>query len=309
MSYRKIFWGVLLVIIGILFILKNTGVILFSWHTIWHLWPVLLILWGISLIPIKDWIKLVLSLATVLVTFVTAQQYTKNHPDEHKWNWEWNDGDSNSNDEVVEGSIDKTLTEKYDSTITSAMLVMNIGAGEFNIKDTASDLINVSHNNSGANYSMETTRQDSSCKIKLQLDKGKFKSGRMDNSIEMKLNPNPVWDMELNVGAAEVNFDLTPFKMRTISVQGGASDMELKLAATLPNTDVSIEAGMADITVKVPQDAGVEIISNTFLASKEFEGFVKTDKQHYKTPGFDKSTNRIKINIKAGMASVDVVRY
>lgn len=308
MSYRKIFWGVLLVIIGILFILKNTGVLFFSWHTIWHLWPVVLILWGISLIPIKDWIKLVLSLVTVLVTFLTAQHYTEKHPHNNNWNWEWNDNDSNNNDEVAT-SIDNTLTEKYDSTLVSAMLVMNIGAGEFTIKDTANDLINVSHNNSGANYSMETTRQDSSCKIKLQLDKGKFKGGHMDNSVEMKLNPNPIWDMELNVGAAEVNFDLTPFKTRNISVQGGASDMEIKLAAALPSTNVTIEAGMANIIVSVPESAGVEIVSNTFLASKEFEGFEKTDKQHYKTPGFDKTTNRIKINIQAGMARVDVVRY
>lgn len=309
MSYRKIFWGVLLVIIGILFILKNTGVLFFNWHTIWHLWPVVLILWGISLIPIKDWIKLVLSLVTVLVTFLTAQHYTETHPNNHNWNWEWNDNDSNNNDEVVNSSIDKTLTEKYDSSLVSAMLVMNIGAGEFTIKDTANDLINVSHNNSGANYSMETTRQDSSCKIKLQLDKGKFKGGHMDNIVEMKLNQNPIWDMELNVGAAEVNFDLTPFKTRNISVQGGASDMEIKLAAALPSTNVTIEAGMANITLSVPESAGVEIISNTFLASKEFDGFEKTDKQHYKTPGFDKTTNRIKINIQAGMARVDVVRY
>lgn len=59
MSYRKIFWGVMLVLIGTLFILKNVGVIFFDWVTIWRLWPLILILWGISLIPVKDYLKLI----------------------------------------------------------------------------------------------------------------------------------------------------------------------------------------------------------------------------------------------------------
>ena len=62
MSYKKVFWGVVLIIIGILFIIRNLGWVDFSWWGVFRLWPVLLILWGISVIPIKNYLKLILSL-------------------------------------------------------------------------------------------------------------------------------------------------------------------------------------------------------------------------------------------------------
>jgi hypothetical protein len=45
------------------------------------------------------------------------------------------------------------------------------------------------------------------------------------------------------------------------------------------------------------------------MSSKDFKGFTKIGKQLYQTPNFATSTNKIKINLQAGVASVDVVRY
>jgi len=309
MSYRKIFWGLLLVIIGVLFILKNTGAIFFSWHTIWHLWPVILILWGISLIPVKDWIKLVLSLVTVVITFFAVQQYTPK--DDEKWHFGWNDDkkhDSN-NDEDYSATYNNIMSENYDSLVKYAELKLNIGVGNFKISDSTLSLIEVKHDNDNANYSMTTKVEDSLTVIDLSLEKGEFKDGNMANNVEMKLNLNPIWDMDLNVGAAEVKFDLSAFKTRSLKIQGGASDIDLKVGAWLPESNVKIEAGAASITVRVPESAGCEIISNTFLSSKDFKGFTKMGNQRYQTPGFETSTNKIKIDLQAGVARVDVVRY
>ncbi len=308
MSYRKIFWGILLVIIGILFILKNTGVVFFSWSTFFHLWPVILILWGISLIPVKDWIKLVLSLLTVLITFAAVQQYgPKNN---HKWNFSWNDDrDRNYDNDDKSISYNNVLTEDFDSITKYAELKLNIGVGEFRIKDSTDKLIEVKHDNDNANYSMTAKTEDSLSVIELSLEKSEFKGNNIKNNVKMKLNPNPIWDMELNVGAAEVDFDLSGFKTRNLKIQGGASDIELKLGALLPYSDVKIEAGAASITVRVPESAGCEIISNTFMSSKDFKGFTKIGKQQYQTPNFDASTNKIKIDLQAGVARVDIIRY
>jgi hypothetical protein len=308
MSYRKIFWGLLLVMIGVLFILKNTGVLFFSWHTIWQLWPVILILWGISLIPIKDWIKLLLSFLTVIITLFVVQQYGPK--DHHKWNFEWNDDKNrDNNDENTTTTFNNVMSEDFDSLTRFAELKLNIGVGNFQIKDTTNLLIEVKHDNDNANYSMTAKAVDSLTVIELSLDKGEFNNGNIKNNVVMKLNPNPIWDLDLNVGAAEVDFDLSGFKTRNLKIQGGASDIDLKLGAALPMSDVKIEAGAASIIVRVPESAGTEIISNTFLASKDFKGFIKVGKQQYQSPNFATSTNKIKIDLQAGVARVDIVRY
>ncbi len=307
MSYRKIFWGLLLVLIGVLFILKNTGVLFFSWHSMWQLWPVILILWGISLIPVKDWIKLVLSLVTVLVTVVAVQTYGPK--DKHDWNFEWNDRDNDNNDKDDVISYNNVMSENYDSITRFAELNLNIGVGNFKIKDTTAKLIEVKHDNDKANYSMTAKVEDSLTIIDLALEKGEFNNGNIRNDVQMKLNPNPIWDLDLNVGAATVDFDLSGFKTRNIKIQGGASELDIKLGAKLPLTDVKLEAGAASITIRVPESAGCEIISNTFMSSKDFKGFTKLGKQQYQTPNFATSTNKIKIDLQAGVASVDVVRY
>ena len=308
MSYRKIFWGLLLVLIGILFILKNTGVMFFTWHSMWQLWPVILILWGISLIPVKDWIKLVLSLITVVITFFAIQQYGPK--ENHKWNFEWNDRHNQENDnEDNVTTYNNVMSENYDSLTKFAELKLNIGVGKFTIKDTTNMLIEVKHDNDNANYSMTARAEDSLTRIDLSLEKGEFNEGKVSNNVNLKLNSNPIWDLDLNVGAAEVKFDLSGFKTRNLKIQGGASDIDIKIGAALPMTDMKLEAGAASIMIRIPESAGCEIISNTFMASKDFKGFTKIGNQKYQTPNFASSTNKIMIDLQAGVARVDVVRY
>ena len=169
MSYRKIFWGLLLVIIGVLFILKNTGVLFFSWHTMWHLWPVILILWGISLIPVKDWIKLALSVGTVLITVLAVQIYAPK--DDNNWEFEWNDNRHRDNNQDEVTSYNNVMSENFDSLTKYAELKLNIGVGNFQIKDSTDKLIEVKHDNDKANYSMTAKAEDSLTRIELSLEK------------------------------------------------------------------------------------------------------------------------------------------
>jgi hypothetical protein len=303
MSYRKIFWGVLLVFVGVLFILKNTGVLFFSWHTFWNLWPVILILWGVSLIPIKDWIKAVLSIATIIIAFIVVQQYGKNDD----WNWHFKYNNDKDKDQTEE-PVTQNLSEDMDSIVKYATLDLNIGVGDFTIKDTTAQLIDLDRTGSEGRYSMTSHDNDSMRVIKLSLDKAEFK-GEVKNTVKMKLNTIPIWDLELNVGAAEVNFDLSKFKTRKVDIQGGASDIDVKLGDLYPESNVNIEAGAASITLRIPKEVGCEITNNTFLASKNFDGFKKISNHHYQTEGYANAVKKIHVNMEAGMASINVERY
>ena len=73
MKSRNWFLGILFVAIGVVALLSTLGVIDFSWRIVWKLWPMLLVLIGIVVLPVKDWLKAVLVLAALAVGVLLYQ--------------------------------------------------------------------------------------------------------------------------------------------------------------------------------------------------------------------------------------------
>jgi multisubunit Na+/H+ antiporter MnhC subunit len=59
---RSSFWGILLIAIGILLLLKTLNILSFSWKDLIKLWPLILVWVGIWLIPMKDIFKIILDI-------------------------------------------------------------------------------------------------------------------------------------------------------------------------------------------------------------------------------------------------------
>ena len=70
MKTKNIIWGLVLVLIGLLFILKNLDVIYFSWYSIWKLWPMVLVIIGIAILPVKGGIKIALTIVTLVIAAI-----------------------------------------------------------------------------------------------------------------------------------------------------------------------------------------------------------------------------------------------
>ena len=52
MRYKSVFWGILFIIAGILWLLQSLQIVDFGWHDVLALWPFILIWTGISVIPV-----------------------------------------------------------------------------------------------------------------------------------------------------------------------------------------------------------------------------------------------------------------
>ena len=83
MKSRNLFLGLVFLFIGVVALLATFDVIDFSWHIAWKLWPMLFILVGISVLPIKDWLKAVLLLVTFAVGILLYQHEASKGP--HHW--------------------------------------------------------------------------------------------------------------------------------------------------------------------------------------------------------------------------------
>lgn len=312
MSYRKIFWGVVLVLIGILFILKNVNVIYFDWITIWRLWPLILILWGVSLIPVKDYLKLILSVAAIGLSFLLVSRYDKsgyydfgwdnrNHRYERKW------GD----DKWSKGTAEQELSQPYDSALQRVELNLEAAAGDFRLDDSiASDkLLTFRKKGDIGNYSM-TSEDDSLLRIiNLKIEDSHVKFNNKSMRVRLGLNSKPTWDFNFDIGAASIDFDLSSYKVGKLSIDGGASAIDIKLGDKSDLTEVDIDAGASSIDIQIPAGAGAELRTETVLSSRNFEGFRKVSPGLFRTDNFNNASKKITIDIDAGVSSVDISRY
>lgn len=299
MSYKKIFWGVILITIGALFILKNMGVIYFSWSAIWRLWPVLLILWGIAIIPLKNWLRLILSIIVIVLAFTfTSNRSTFKH--EFRMHKFYNDTEWE----------DQQINLPYDSAITEAALHLDAAAGNFTIKNTSDNLVEFSKKGTIGNYSLTSEDDDNSKIVKIKLENTIVKLGRKSSDrVNIKLNNDPLWDIDLDVGAASFNLDLTEFKVRNLDIDGGAASVRIKLGDRFNLTNLTVDAGASSIRIDVPESSGCQVKTSTVLSSKSFQGFSKIKDHTYQTDDFDSSENKIYIELDAAVSSLNIFRY
>ncbi len=321
MSYKKLFWGILLVIIGILFILKNTGLIYFDWWTILRLWPLVLILWGISLIPVKDFIKLILSLVAIALAFLLISKFDKRdkpfwhwNRDNDRWSYHYDYDDNDEDDSTTYSGFTgdyQELFQDYDSTITTAKLSFDAAAGDYKISDSllTDKLLLFRKKGNIGNYSMTSDDELNRREIRLKIDDSRVKLKNHGNMVQMYLNPEPEWDFDFDIGAANINFDLSRFKVASIDLDGGASAINLKLGSLTPRTNIDIDAGAASIDIKVPSTAGVEVKTETVFTSRNLPGFKKIANGLFRSDNFETSQSKIFIQVDAGVSSLDVNRY
>lgn len=313
MNFKKIFWGVMLVLIGTLFILKNLGVIYFTWHTIWRLWPLILILWGISLIPVKDYLKLIFSVVAIALSVLLVQKYDKTG----YYNFGWRDSDRGRNreqfdrDDWNDTSETQELFQPFDSAINRVELKLDAAAGEFRLEETAPDdqLLTLFKEGSVGNYSMTSQDEYDVRTIELKIRESNAKIRTRGNRVKLGLNTTPVWDFDMNIGAASIDFDLSNYKVGEIDLDGGASAINLKLGDRSDYTKLDIDAGAASIDIKIPESAGAELKIETALSSKNFPGFKKIEKGLYRTENYESAAKKIEIKIDAAVSSLNINRY
>jgi hypothetical protein len=208
-------------------------------------------------------------------------------------------------------AYDQNLAEAYDGRISRASFSLEAAAGRYIMEDTTSRLIDASTHSTLGQYSLECHRVDDAEHVRMKfhgLHTG-WMPGRLANTAFIKLNTNPVWRVELNVGAATVDMDLSPYKTESVVIDAGAAAVKVKLGAHVNETRLKIHAGVSSIRVAVPVTAGCEVKIVGGLSSKNIKGFEKINPRMYRTGQFGEAAQKILVDVDAGLSSIRVVRY
>ncbi|OCX52926.1 hypothetical protein BEL04_00945 [Mucilaginibacter sp. PPCGB 2223] len=315
--------GTILVIIGILFLLNNFGAIEFNWWVFLNLWPILLIIGGVNLVFAHNrsqWatiVKIAVLLCGMAILIICG--LTRREVGWPVWAYHINrdlnddDDDTTGRHSVMKIDGNSVYREEYHPGITTATLNIAGGATTYRLNGVTTDLFEATTKEFNMHYNLNTHIDSTSATIDFDMDvhkHGIFNWGhKKHNEADIKLNATPEWEIELQSGASSANFDLSPFKVKRLEIQGGAASYTVKLGQPLAETTVDINSGMASVTLYIPKNAACSINVDTGLSSKTLDGFDKKDDGSYETPGFDKAANKIKISFDALMSDFKVIRY
>ena len=306
MKTSHIFWGLLFIVFGLLVLINNFTNIFMDWGTIWKLWPLVIVLLGLSIIVKHKYGKGIIAglAAIILALAIFASIKTATHFMNDDFNFTFGD-------EADAEYTTTEFTEQYDSNLKFGTLNFDAGAGSFNISKTTDSLIYATATGLKNNFKLTRFDTDSSTKIDLIMrHKSVFRFGKSyKNNIDVELNPKLTWDLNFDVGAASMDFDLSEFKTNKVDVDMGAASLKIKLGSLSQETKLSIDAGASDINIYIPKESGCKITTDGALSSKHFADFNKIDSDHFETDNFNETANKIYIVIDSGVSSISVDRY
>lgn len=307
MKAKHIFWGLLFVSLGILILINNISGINWNWISLWKLWPLLLILWGIEIMVKNTTAKIIIAGVAGIVLAISL--FASFNTIVHLTNSNFNIDFDNKQDYKYEFT---DYSEPFINNIKSASFHFKAGAGSFiSGNDTTANLFAAHTEGLKNNYELTKIINGTDAIIKMDMKKNRIHLGKdgIRNRVVMKFSKLPDWDLNFDVGAASLDLDLTPVRVKNLNIDMGAASLRVKLGDILSRTDIDIHSGASNVEIEVPESAGCEIRSEGALNSKNFRGFYKAGTDLYRTEKFDSTSKKIYINLDAGVSSLNVNRY
>lgn len=324
------FLGGLLIVIGAFVLAFNLDILDFNYTftKIASFWPVLLIIAGVAVLldenksvsnPVTALlIALSIPLAIYSMVHKGVDKIKNNFQEDIELNWDNENSydDSDNYDDESKGNhkrVEQDFTIPIGANIEEATLDFGGGAAEFFLETTDNSLFEAKTKLSSGSYKLSESQSGSEHDIDFELKGNNGKSFNFSdndhNQVFLKLNPKPIWDIEMGIGAGDLGFDLSPFKVRTLEVKTGAASLNLKLGDKIDNMEVQVKSGMAKVELEVPESVGCQIKMEGALNDNTFKGFKKVDDDLWESDNYRTAKKKIEIEFASGFSSVSVKRY
>jgi len=334
MNSKRAFWGGILIIGGIYFLLKQFGWM--DFHIDWSIWrkswPIFLVLIGIRFLLPKEnkavGVLLILALLGVFIFslvngyrhrndfsdgFSNRMPFDRIHRDffnNHDFDDSLdNDVDTLSNDN--RSTIDQSFAIGLNPAITKGELFLNGGAALFNSDKTETNIFEAkTHIDAQNKVVMKRSQEGNKETIELNTQNNSNKGSlNQNNTFRIFLNPHLLWNLNLNIGAGKVEYDLTDFNLEKLEFNSGAAEVDLRMGDKSNNTQVTVNSGLASFNLKIPKSSGCRIHYTAILGSKNLEGFKKVGDDHYETPGYSNALHKIQVDFTGGVSNLSVSTF
>ncbi|MBA4383958.1 MAG: hypothetical protein C0410_04425 [Anaerolinea sp.] len=252
--YRSLFWPILLVGVGIVWLLSNLGLIqTISLGSILKFWPVLLIVFGLDMLFSRryPWVGAVVGLLAVagviaLLMFGPQVGITTN---------------SEITSETFATPLEGVKTAEYNFDTSSSPVEIRA------LDDKNTDLISADVTYRGTmrfevNGDEHTTvwmSEYSDNSSWLNWDFSQFNNLKWD----IGLSPEVPSDIILNGGSGSITMDLTGLQLTSLTADTGSGSSNITLPQSTEAYTVDMESGSGSVTMRVPDETSLALTLDT----------------------------------------------
>jgi len=299
MNIKKIRNGIILISIGLVLLLNNLGQVGWTvWWSIFKLWPVFLMAWGIELIFRNSKLNLLALLSPLVWCLaILGPALTGEHRD-IKWL---------SDPQYFNWEVEKSGKVKEISA------VIDIGGRELDLSGGASNVALCSLTYFNEKPECKWTVEDSRGILEIyQKDKMPFPIhfDSPENVSKIFLNNSLPLDLQIFSRVSEAELDLSQLNLKNLDLDLRVNATEVKLPLKAGELDCKVKSKVGHLKLKVPKEAGLSIQNLTRLASTSFSNISLTHSDEgFTTPDFSKAKSKINLVIKGKILNLEVETY
>lgn len=318
MNQFKYLFGFFFITIGSLLLAHNFYP-LFVVEDVWRLWPLILLLLGVSsLVKHVTVKKILMSGIGVIAAIILFSD------DENKGIIIELDKDEKVSEvkDSVSVPYDPNLSDTSYLSISAGAASIDIGLNE----DSSLILIqrhsevlehesevnggNIDEIDTGSSFSIDHKIRDRINRVNLEFGGNLTLFGNQKlKKAKVLLHPKALWNLDIEGGATSMNADLSALRIATLNLQVGASSISLKLGSIQDTSIYHIEGGAAKFVIDIPEDAGCRIIKESGLSRHHFPTFIQKADNIFESPNYATSKKKIILDIQTGVSSITVKTY
>ena len=297
--------GIILIAIGIIALLVTFFDVDIVWSELAKFWPVFIIIFGVSLLPLNKVLK---SVSVIVIILISCLIYC------NEVNGNENTSDEMTSEVLLEEGIEtQEFFAPFKDNITEASVEINYGAGVLYLNSPVAELVKARNMSDKISQNFYLEYEDSHAEILFDVEDDNYQVNNVDevksNRFDISLNEAPIYDFELDLGACEMNFDFSEYKVSDIEINSGASNIDIKLGELFDSTRIVISTGVSKIRIGIPNNSGCRVECESVLSLKDFDGFVKKSSNVYETSNYSSAENNIEIEFEGAMSEIKVYRY
>jgi hypothetical protein len=288
---RGLFWPLLLIVIGLVFLLANFGLIApVSVLSILGLWPLILILIGIDIAIGRRWPLAALAADVLILGAGLALVASQPAPlGFAPFIFTRGSNAPGTNDLSVPRADAKSLT-----------FHLSGGAGTFTVTGGASDLVHARSDQD--NLSLRTSSSGERMDVRVDESERGFRfGGSSPTRVDIQLASDVATSLDMNAGAGEFVVDLRDVKLTDAHINIGAASLQIVLPKATGEVPIAVSAGASSIVIVVPEGVEARVSTTGAIISSRSDNPRVAGNE---TAGYSSAKDRVTVRVTAAASSV-----